>query len=54
MVWWLTQSRGEGWLDPLRTFSTGTVLAQWAVALALLLALNRWLARRTAGPEEAA
>ncbi len=52
MIWWLTQSRSEGWLDPLATFSTGTVLVQWAVALALLLALNRWLARRTAAPED--
>ncbi len=55
MIWWLTQSRGPGWLDPLRVFSTGTVLAQWAIAIALLLALNRWLAHRTqkAGPDDA-
>ena len=54
MIWWLTQSRGEGWLDPLATFSTGTVLVQWAAGIALLLLLNRWLARRTDGSREAA
>ena len=54
MIWWLTQSRGEGWLDPRATFSTGTVLVQWAVGIAVLLALNRWLARRSGGSPEAA
>jgi NSS family neurotransmitter:Na+ symporter len=49
MVWWLYQARGwdpEGWLDPTVTFSAGTVLAQWAVVLIVLFALNRWLGRR--------
>jgi NSS family neurotransmitter:Na+ symporter len=54
MVWWLKQAasgRAAEWLDPLSTFNVGTVLVQWALALALLLALNRWLARRTARAE---
>ncbi len=48
MVWWLWEARGwdpEGWLNPLRPESVGTVLAQWGVALIGLLLLNRWLAR---------
>ncbi|MEM1206143.1 MAG: sodium-dependent transporter [Acidobacteriota bacterium] len=56
MVWWLWEARGwdpESWLDPLGTFSVGTVLAQWALGLTLLLLLNRWLARRSGvAPEE--
>jgi neurotransmitter:Na+ symporter, NSS family len=49
IAWWLYQARGwdpEGWLSPLATFSAGTVLAQWAVALVALLLLNRRLGRR--------
>ena len=49
MVWWLWEARGwdpEGWLDPFAPFSVGTVLAQWALALIVLLALNKWLSRR--------
>ncbi|HVS04274.1 MAG TPA: sodium-dependent transporter [Thermoanaerobaculia bacterium] len=49
MVWWLWQARSwdpEGWLHPLGVFTTGTVLAQWAVALLALVALNGWLVRR--------
>jgi NSS family neurotransmitter:Na+ symporter len=48
MVWWLYQARSDdlkGWLDPFATFNVGTVLAQWAVAIVVLLLLNRWLAR---------
>ncbi len=50
MVWWLYEARGwdvEGWLDPLNPISVGTVLLQWAVALIILLILNRWLADRS-------
>ena len=59
MVWWLYEARGwdvDVWLDPLQPLSVGTVLAQWAVALAALLALNRWLTSRVAraSREEAA
>ncbi|MEE8115900.1 MAG: sodium-dependent transporter [Gemmatimonadales bacterium] len=49
MGWWLFQSRGwdpEGWLSPFGVENVGTVLAQWAVVLVLLLLANRWLARR--------
>jgi NSS family neurotransmitter:Na+ symporter len=53
MVWWLWPTQGsdsEGWLDPFATASAGTVLVQWAVGLVALLALNKWLARRSGGP----
>jgi NSS family neurotransmitter:Na+ symporter len=49
--WWLWeafQSDRAGWLDPFGAFSVGAVLAQGAVALAALLAANRWLARNSA------
>ncbi|MEM9552982.1 MAG: sodium-dependent transporter [Acidobacteriota bacterium] len=46
--WWL-RDRSEGWLDPLGVYSVGTVLVQWTIALVALLALNRWLARRSVG-----
>lgn len=56
MVWWLWQARGwdpDGWLNPFRPESVGTVLLQVGVAIVLLLLLNRWLARRLAGQEAA-
>jgi NSS family neurotransmitter:Na+ symporter len=49
--WWFWQVRGDdlvGWLDPLREANVGTMVLQWGVVLAGLLALNRWLAGRTA------
>ena len=50
MVWWLYEARGwdlEGWLDPFKPFSVGTVLLQWTVGIVALLLLNKWLARRS-------
>ncbi|HUU02623.1 MAG TPA: sodium-dependent transporter [Myxococcota bacterium] len=47
--WWFYQSAQwspRGWLDPLGTSTVGTCLVQWGGALALLLVLNRFLARR--------
>ena len=49
MVWWLYQAQGESLAETWTLFSSfniGTVLIQWAIALAVLLALNRWLASR--------
>ncbi|MFO8172879.1 MAG: sodium-dependent transporter [Longimicrobiales bacterium] len=54
IVWWFWQVRGEGWvanLNPLETFSIGSTLVQWAVVLAVLLAANRFLVRKTLGDE---
>lgn len=43
--WWFWQVREE----PLfGAFGVGSVLVQWAIALAAFLALNRWLVERTA------
>jgi len=55
MLWWFWESRGwdpKGWLDPFRPESVGTVLVQWAVALTILLLLNRWLGRGAARPSD--
>ncbi len=49
MVWWLVQARSwdpKGYLDPLGESSVGTVLAQWALGLLLLILANGWLFRR--------
>ena len=54
MVWWLWEARGwdpQGWLDPFRPESVGTVLLQFGVALAALICVNLWLGRRRAGKE---
>jgi len=48
--WWFWQVQGEGWAANLTLFSTaniGTVLIQWAVVLAVLVAANRFLVGRT-------
>jgi len=48
--WWFQQSISwdpEGWWNPAGTFTVGTCVVQWGVALVLFLALNRWLVRRT-------
>ncbi|HVL66187.1 MAG TPA: sodium-dependent transporter [Vicinamibacterales bacterium] len=47
--WWVYQSAvvydPEGWWNPVRMYSIGTCLVQWALALGLLLAFNRGIAR---------
>jgi NSS family neurotransmitter:Na+ symporter len=47
--WWVYQSVAvydpAGWWNPIHTYSIGTCVAQWTVALALLVAFNRQLAR---------
>ncbi len=48
MGWWLWSARGEDFAATWTLFSPyniGSVLIQWAVVLAVLLAANRWLAR---------
>ncbi|MFZ0430151.1 MAG: sodium-dependent transporter [Acidobacteriota bacterium] len=47
--WWFWQvidSDPEHWWNPLRAGSVGTCLFQWALALVLLLVLNRFITRR--------
>jgi NSS family neurotransmitter:Na+ symporter len=48
--WWFWQVKGEGLaanLNPLETFGIGSTLLQWAVVLAALLAVNRFLVNRS-------
>lgn len=57
MVWWLWEARGwdeQGWLDPMKSASVGTVLLQWTVGIVALLLLNKWLARRSMATATAA
>ena len=57
VIWWLYAARGwdpEGWLNPLASETVGTVLAQVAVAVIVLLVFNRWLAERTESVAEGA
>jgi len=54
IVWWFWQVKGEGLaatLDPLETFGIGSTLIQWAIVLAVLIALNRFLVGRTMAGE---
>jgi NSS family neurotransmitter:Na+ symporter len=51
VAWWLFQAWSwdpEGWLTPVARENVGTVLFQFAVVLAVLIAGNRWLIRRRA------
>ena len=46
--WWIYQAVAVvdplGWWHPLRTYSLGTCLLQWGIALALLVGFNRKIA----------
>jgi hypothetical protein len=54
--WWFVQAWGQdGWQANLTLFSTfniGTTLIQWAVVLAILLLLNRFLVGKTLASAE--
>jgi NSS family neurotransmitter:Na+ symporter len=55
--WWLVQAWSwdpDGWLTPFARENVGTVLVQFAVVLAVLMAANRWAVRRTDGGPPAA
>ena len=48
--WWLWQVRGAGFREnwnPFVTYNIGTVVIQWAVILAVLIGLNRFLVTRS-------
>ncbi len=50
ILWWFSQSVSwdpQQWWNPLGTFTIGTAVAQWAVALGILGLLNRWLVRHS-------
>ena len=51
LSWWFWQAvttyDPQRWWHPFRTFSLGTCLFQWGVALLLFLVLNNWLFRKS-------
>lgn len=52
LLWWMSLAAtdyAEHWWNPLEPYSLMTCLVQWAVALAVLVALNRWMVRKTLG-----
>ncbi|MEP0821895.1 MAG: sodium-dependent transporter [Ignavibacterium sp.] len=53
--WWffvaITQFDTEGWWNPFHTYSVGTCLLQWGVMMLIFIAMNRFIIRRTFGPE---
>ena len=56
LVWWLYLAAAvyapETWYDPFDPYSVMTCLVQLGLALGLLVALNRWMVRRTRIPVE--
>jgi NSS family neurotransmitter:Na+ symporter len=55
IAWWFAQAIREydpaGWWQPFRTFSVGTCVFQWGVAIALFAVFNRSIASRVLGKE---
>ncbi len=53
--WWLYQAAfvyaPDRWFDPFDPFSVMTCLAQWGIALAVFISINRWLAGKTLGSQ---
>ncbi len=51
--WWswqaVTSYDPEGWWDPFRTFSLGTCIFQWLLAIVVFRLTNNWLYARTVG-----
>ena len=51
--WWIYQAVAvidpEAWWNPMRTYSLGTCLLQWTVALGLLLVFNQRIATASLG-----
>ncbi|MFQ5639684.1 MAG: sodium-dependent transporter [bacterium] len=49
--WWSYQAIAaydpEGWWNPFHTFSLGTCIFQWVLAIAAFLLLNNWLYKKT-------
>lgn len=48
--WWFSQAAKEetgGWTDIFSSFSVGTCLFQWGLAIIIFIAVNKWLMRRT-------
>ena len=53
MSWWAFEAvSGEGWWNPFAVKSIGTCLAQWGVAIVVLLLLNNFLKKKIHTHEE--
>ncbi len=48
LLWWWFSQAG-GWTDIFSSYSVGTCLFQWGIAVILFLSINKWLIRRTLG-----
>ena len=50
LVWWLRQATTDAfaaeWWNPLEPYSAASCVVQWAVVLAVLFALNKWMVSR--------
>ncbi len=55
LIWWMslatTTDFTSRWYDPFEPYSLMSCLVQWGIVLVALFALNRWMMRRTLGPE---
>ena len=53
ILWWLflsaTVFAPEEWYDPFNPFSVMTCLFQWAMAIVMLVFLNKWFVKKTIG-----
>lgn len=48
LIWWWFSQAG-GWTDIFSSYSVGTCLFQWGLALIIFIAINKWLMHRTLG-----
>ena len=49
IVWWFSQTWGSDWWNPFAISNPGTCFFQWGIAIIFLLAINRFMARRSVG-----
>lgn len=53
--WWLYQAKTwypDSWLNPMETFSVGTIIVQWLILLALVIGLNKFFVSRVENNKE--
>ncbi|KPK95961.1 hypothetical protein AMJ80_02715 [bacterium SM23_31] len=46
LIWWWFSQAG-GWTDIFSSFSVGTCLLQWGLAIIIFIAINKWLMNQT-------
>jgi len=51
IVWWswqaITTYDPEGWWNPFRTYSLGTCIFQWGLAIIIFIVINKWLYKKS-------